>query len=77
MHTTDSKHALLMPLSVLNRQLNPTQLNQVWVADITHLRMRSGWLYLAGVPDLFARKVVGWCAGLCNWPSCSVDQRRG
>jgi putative transposase len=41
-------------------QFNPTRSNQAWVADITYIRTRSGWLYLAVVLDLFARKVVGW-----------------
>ena len=94
-HTTDSKHALPISPNVLNRQFNPTQPNQAWVADLTYIRTRSGWLYLAVVLDLFARKVVrwamapdmqaghagetcrrGWCAGRCNWPSYSADQRR-
>ena len=59
-HTTDSKHALPISPNVLNRQFNPTQPNRAWVADITCVRTRSGWLYLAVVLDLFARKVVGW-----------------
>ena len=59
-HTTDSKHALAISPNVLNRQFNPTRPNQAWVADITYIRTRSGWLYLAVVLDLFARKVVGW-----------------
>ncbi len=59
-HTTDSKHALPISPNVLNRQFNPTAPNQAWVADITYIRTRSGWLYLAVVLDLFARKVVGW-----------------
>ena len=51
-----------MPTSpnVLDRQFNPAQPNQAWVADITYIRTRSGWLYPAVVLDLFARKVVGW-----------------
>lgn len=60
MHTTDSKHALPISANVLNRQFNPARPNQAWVADITYIRTRSGWLYLAVVLDLFARKVVGW-----------------
>ena len=60
MHTTDSKHVLPISPNVLDRQFNPTRPNQAWVADITYVRMRSGWLYLAVVLDLFARKVVGW-----------------
>lgn len=59
-HTTDSKHALPISPNVLNRQFNPTRPNQAWVADITYIRTRSGWLYLAVVLDLYARKVVGW-----------------
>ena len=59
-HTTDSKHALPISPNVLDRQFNPTMPNQAWVADITYIRTRSGWLYLAVVLDLFARKVVGW-----------------
>jgi putative transposase len=59
-HTTDSRHALPIWPNVLDRQFNPTRPNQAWVADITYIRTRSGWLYLAVVLDLFARKVVGW-----------------
>ena len=59
-HTTDSKHALPISPNVLDRQFNPTMPNQAWVADSTYIRTRSGWLYLAVVLDLFARKVVGW-----------------
>ena len=59
-HTTDSKHELPISPNVLARQFNPTHPNQAWVSDITYIRTRSGWLYLAVVLDLFARKVVGW-----------------
>ncbi len=34
--------------------------NKVWVTDITYIRTWQGWLYLAVVLDLYARKVVGW-----------------
>jgi putative transposase len=34
--------------------------NKAWVADITYIRTRSGWLYLAVVLDLFPRKAGGW-----------------
>ena len=34
--------------------------NEVWVTDITYIRTWQGWLYLAAVLDLYARKVVGW-----------------
>jgi transposase InsO family protein len=44
----------------LNRDFNPIQPNDTWVADITYIRTRDGWLYLSVVIDLFSRKVVGW-----------------
>ena len=34
--------------------------NQIWVADITYIDTDEGWLYLAGVLDLYSRKIVGW-----------------
>jgi transposase InsO family protein len=82
-HTTDSKHALPISPNVLNRQFNPTRPNQAWVADMTYIRTRSGWLYLAVVLDLFARKVVGWAmapdmqAGLvCRALQLAIAQRQ-
>ena len=58
--TTDSGHALPVSANVLARRFNPSGPNQAWVSDITYIRTRSGWLYLAVVLDLYARKVVGW-----------------
>jgi transposase InsO family protein len=34
--------------------------NQLWVADITYIETREGWLYLAAILDLYSRKIVGW-----------------
>src|SRR4029453_673562 len=45
---------------LLARRFEAEAPNQVWVADITYLPTRKGWLYLAVVVDLFARRVVGW-----------------
>ena len=59
-HTTDSKHELPVSANILARQFDVARPNQVWVCDITYLRTRSGWLYLAAVMDLYARKIVGW-----------------
>ncbi len=59
-HTTDSGHALPVSANVLARRFNPSGPNQAWVSDITYIRTRSGWLYLAVVLDLYSRKVVGW-----------------
>lgn len=58
--TTDSGHALPVADNVLGRQFDPTRPNEAWVADITYVPTREGWLYLAVVEDLFSRMVVGW-----------------
>ena len=49
-----------MAANILNRQFEPQAINKVWVADITYIPIRGGWLYLAAVEDLFSRRVVGW-----------------
>ena len=44
----------------LQREFTVDAPNKVWVTDITYIRTWQGWLYLAVVLDLYARKVVGW-----------------
>lgn len=43
----------------LAREFNPNKPNQSWVTDITYIKTREGWLYLAVVVDLFSRRVIG------------------
>lgn len=63
--TTNSKHGLPVASNVLNRAFNAEQPNTKWVSDITYVPTHEGWLYLAVVLDLFARRVVGWCMQEC------------
>ena len=58
--TTDSNHAYPIAANLLQQDFQALQPNQKWVADITYIPTREGWLYLAVVLDLFSRKVVGW-----------------
>jgi putative transposase len=58
--TTDSDHDLPVAENLLDRQFNPSEANEVWLADITYIPTREGWLYLAAVEDLYSRRVVGW-----------------
>jgi putative transposase len=58
--TTDSNHAAPVAKNVLDRQFKAEGPNQKWAADITYIPTDEGWLYLAGVIDLYSRKIVGW-----------------
>jgi putative transposase len=58
--TTDSDHILSVAENLLNRDFIATAPNRKWVADITYIPTKQGWLYLAVVLDLFSRRIVGW-----------------
>ena len=58
--TTDSAHALPVAKNVLNREFAVTAPNKVWVTDITYIATDEGWLYLAGVKDVFNGELVGY-----------------
>jgi putative transposase len=57
--TTDSKHEFEVYLNLASK-LKLTGINQLWVADITYLRLQTEFVYLAVILDGFSRKVVGW-----------------
>jgi len=58
--TTDSNHDQPVSENLLQRDFTATGPNQKWLADITYIPTRTGWLYLAVVLDVFSRMVVGW-----------------
>jgi len=57
--TTEARHDLEVYLN-LARRLTLTGINQLWVADITYIRLRTEFVYLAVLLDGYSRKVVGW-----------------
>jgi putative transposase len=57
--TTDSRHAWRI-VPNLARGLVPTDLDQLWVADITYVRLAEEFAYLAVLLDAFSRRVIGW-----------------
>jgi putative transposase len=57
--TTDSKHTFEVAVNVA-RRLHPTAIDQLWVADITYVRLGRVDVFVAVVMDAFSRKVVGW-----------------
>jgi transposase InsO family protein len=57
--TTDSKHGLPIYPNLV-KDIMVTRLNQVWVSDITYIRLLRGFVYLAVIMDRFSRKCIGW-----------------
>jgi putative transposase len=61
--TTDSHHAWPVAPNLLDQDFTASGPDEKWGADISYIWTREGWLYLAVVIDLFARRVVGWAVG--------------
>jgi hypothetical protein len=59
-HTTDSHHDQPIAPHRLADRPAPSAPNQIWVANITYIPTQEGWLYQAGVMDLYSRRIVGW-----------------
>jgi transposase InsO family protein len=59
---TISDHKAPCPLDRGNRQFKAERPNQLWVSDFTYVSTWQGWLYVAFVIDVFARRIVGWRA---------------
>jgi putative transposase len=62
--TTNSPHKQPAFESLVQRQLEVAQTDQVYAADVTYIWTQEGWLYLAVVIDLCSQKVVGWSMSL-------------
>lgn len=58
--TTDSAHDYPVADNLLDRDFEALEPDRTWVSDITYIPTDEGWLYLAGVIDLYNREVVGW-----------------
>jgi transposase InsO family protein len=74
--TTDSDHEFEVYLNLASR-MKLTGMNQLWVADITYIRLKKEFVYLAVVLDAFSRKVVGWaldCTLAARLPIAALEQ---
>jgi transposase InsO family protein len=58
--TTISDNKAPCPLDHVHRQFRAERPNQLWVSDFTYVSTWQGWLYVAFVIDVFARRIVGW-----------------
>ena len=61
--TTDSKHRFPRYPNLI-KGIIIRCLNQVWLADITYIRIRTGFMYLAAILDAYSRKVVGYAVSM-------------
>jgi putative transposase len=81
--TTDSRHTNPIASNVLARDFETNASNEVWVTDVTAIAAWEGWLYLAVMLDLYARRVVAWAVSANNDTELAlaalgraVDQRK-
>ncbi|MFI1466139.1 IS3 family transposase [Streptomyces wuyuanensis] len=58
--TTVPEPAAPRPPDLVNLQFTASRPNQLWVADLTYVRTRSGWVHVAFVLDVHSRMIVGW-----------------
>jgi putative transposase len=61
--TTNPKHAYPVAPNLLEQSFAPTATNEAWVSDITYVATDEGWLYLAGIKDVFTCEMVGYALG--------------
>jgi len=73
--TTNSKHRYPVAPDRLQRNFTAQRPNQVWVSDITYLRVGCGWLDLAVFIDLYSRRVVGWALSSSLDPTLVLTAR--
>ncbi len=58
--TTWSEEAAARPPDLVDRWFRAEAPNRLWVADLTHVKTHSGWVYVAFILDVFSRRIVGW-----------------
>jgi putative transposase len=75
-NTTQSRHKFPIARNIVAREFDVSAPNQVWVSDLTYLRTQSGFVYMAVVLDLFARRVVGWAVSRDLDASIAVEALR-
>jgi len=75
--TTVSDPKAPCPLDHVNRQFKANRPNALWVSDFTYVSTWQGWVYVAFVIDVFARRIVGWRRRpRCRRTSCSTRSNR-
>ena len=73
--TTDSKHPFPRFPNLI-KGMGVSRMNQVWLADITYIRIRIGFVYLAGILDAYSRRVVGYAISASLETSLTIEALR-
>jgi transposase InsO family protein len=71
--TTQADPAAAQPTDLVDRQFTATRPNQLWVADFTYVATWRGFVYVAFVIDVFARRIVGWRVSASLATDCVLD----
>ncbi len=58
--TTNSKHRFYVAANLLDQNFHAERPNQIWLSDITYLKVLNKWMYLVVILDLFSRQVISW-----------------
>ncbi len=58
--TTDSRKSRFPAKNLLEQDFSAKNCDEKWVADVTYIPTREGWLFLAAVLDLYSRRIIGW-----------------
>ncbi|WP_244894552.1 DDE-type integrase/transposase/recombinase [Leptospira alexanderi] len=61
--TIDSKHKFPVAPNLLNQNFQSSNLNKIWLSDITYIPVVGKWVYLFAIKDLFNREIIGWELG--------------
>jgi putative transposase len=73
--TTNSKHCFPRHPNLIKGKV-VSRLNQVWVADITYIRIRTGFVYLAAILDAYSRKVIGYAVSTALETTLTLEALR-
>lgn len=71
--TTRPGEAEMRPVDLVDRQFTATRPNQLWVSDLTYVATWRGFVYVAFVIDVFARRIVGWRASTSLRSDLALD----
>ncbi len=71
--TTIPEEDAARPADLVQRNFTAVRPNQLWVADLTYVKTRAGFVYAAFVIDVFSRRIVGWCVSTSLKSDLALD----